>query len=125
MVWAEDNDRMAHKGCMTMTGGECKVCGGSDDTFGIYGALTLDDDDCARGTTRELALMQPDGSGLIIRGKYGALEAGVWLISVAPLDEDKPFKHPITVEQDGYTMVLRFKVDPETSVSLRRFKRSR
>jgi hypothetical protein len=107
---------------MTPTGGRCEVFGSSDDTFGIYGALTLDNDDCARNTTRELTVRQPDGSGLIIRGKYGALEAGVWLIGVAPLDEDKPFPRPIESFQDGYTMRLRFHVDPNTTVTLRKFK---
>lgn len=78
--------------------------------------------DCACNTTRELTIRQPDGSGLIIRGKYGALEAGVWLISIAPLDEDKLFRGAVHMEQAGYTMVAGFDVAPGSVVTLRKFK---
>lgn len=104
--------------------GEVQVRGYSDDTFGVYGAVDFDHDDCASGSTREFKFIYPDGSGVLVRGRHCSHGAG-WLLSVAPIDEDTSFGRAIRMVQDGYTMVANFHVEVGTRIEMRRFRHRR
>ena len=107
-------------------GGRIEARGYSDDTFGLYGAIDFDHDDCASSTTREFIVRQPDGSGIVVRGCHGRAKHGCgWQLSVSPLDEDRPFDGDFTMRQDAHTMVVSFYVLPGTEVTLRRYRRRR
>ncbi len=95
--------------------------GDSDDTFSVHLATSsptaacLDDDDCSAGKWRWLMIELPTGGGLQLGAKYAI--AGGWFLGAAPLDEDKP-SPPMTMQQDGYSMVLTLAIPAGTRLSL-------
>jgi hypothetical protein len=64
--------------------------GHSDDTFGEYGRVNEDYDNCASGKPIVFKVTAPDGDGLHVVGQYAVGAVGCWSVGVQPLDEDTP-----------------------------------
>jgi len=60
-----------------------------------------------------------DGTGLFVQGQHGIGRYG-WVLSVAVMDEDKPFICPMVLRQHNYTMSLEVLLPAGAVVTLER-----
>jgi hypothetical protein len=68
---------------------EFKFEGYSDDTFGEYAETSDDYDNCANDTPIRYKLSTPDGTGVIVTGRYSPDDSGCWEIGVHAISEEK------------------------------------
>lgn len=88
----------------------------SDDTVILEGpGIDIDHDACGGSELRLFELKQPDGSGVILIAQFRG-DTG-WIVGARPLDEDKPFRAPVTLRQDYTHMQAEVAVPRGTVVT--------
>jgi hypothetical protein len=78
----------------------------SDDTFGEYGITDDDFNSCADDTPISYKLSTPDGTGIIVTGRFSPDTdvSGCWEIGVHAIDDEKPvdWKISMNLAQKAY-----------------------
>lgn len=88
--------------------------GNSDDTFGEYGFLRDDFDNCASGHPIDYLVKLNDNEAMIVRGQYCPGDASGWMIGVARATEsdDVPMPQwPMRFELSGMEYSPRLVID--------------
>lgn len=103
--------------------------GGSDDTFGVYGAGPHDDfDNCASGDPIVFRVRsESDGGAMLVIGQYGVGPSGGWLIGVAPddtEDDETPIPNwPMRFERSARDYSPRLVIEAPADVTVHHVER--